>query len=323
MLRVMRAVLAAFVCFAVWCAPMAASADCLPTLGWDPTPGPDAPVSTTGPAANDRRGRVVAPVNINGQGPYRFIVDTGANRSALSAALLSELGLEPDGEGEVHSVHGVVNAPLVPVNLVRYRDLDIPSQRMPVLGDVMLAGEQGLLGVDGMAGRRLYLDFERRCVEIGPSRGPYSNASGWSSVRGELRFGHLVVLRARVAGSRVNVLLDTGSDATMATYALRGALSERLRRYRHRTQTVAYTASEPVTLDHVVHISELRLGHLRISNVAAYVGDFYIFRLWGLDQEPTLLIGMDVLSQMGAIAIDYGNGAVHFRERRTLRRAPP
>ena len=35
------------------------------------------------PTTLDRAGRIVAPVEINGRGPFRFILDTGANRSAM------------------------------------------------------------------------------------------------------------------------------------------------------------------------------------------------------------------------------------------------
>src|SRR5262245_22989425 len=54
-----------------------------------------------GPTRSDRLGRVVAPVIVNGQGPFRFIVDTGANRSAVSQALADQLGLTPNGVGDV------------------------------------------------------------------------------------------------------------------------------------------------------------------------------------------------------------------------------
>src|SRR5678815_1729892 len=71
--------------------------------------------SAAGATGEDRLGRVVAPVSINNQGPFRFIVDTGANRSVVSRDLADRLGLVPEGSGEVHSVHGVSIAPLVPV----------------------------------------------------------------------------------------------------------------------------------------------------------------------------------------------------------------
>ena len=53
-----------------------------------------------GATRSDRLGRVVAPVSVNGQGPFRFIVDTGANRSVLSQGLVERLGLTPEGQGE-------------------------------------------------------------------------------------------------------------------------------------------------------------------------------------------------------------------------------
>ena len=39
------------------------------------------------PTTRDHIGRVVVPVRINGQGPFRFIVDTGASHSTVSPAL--------------------------------------------------------------------------------------------------------------------------------------------------------------------------------------------------------------------------------------------
>src|SRR6266571_4156589 len=47
------------------------------------------------PTTRDHIGRVVVPVMINGHGPFRFIVDTGANHSTISPGLARELGLTP------------------------------------------------------------------------------------------------------------------------------------------------------------------------------------------------------------------------------------
>jgi hypothetical protein len=59
----------------------------------------------------------------------------------------------------------------------------------------------------------------------------------------------------------------------------------------------------------------LDIGELRISDMLVYVGDFHVFSLWGLDDEPTVLVGMDVLRQARALAIDYERGNVYFRLR--------
>ena len=46
-------------------------------------------------------------------------------------------------------------------------------------------------------------------------------------------------------------------------------------------------------------------GLLEVHDVTAYVGDFHIFQLWHLLDQPALLLGMDVLSQTRGVAIDY------------------
>jgi predicted aspartyl protease len=279
------------------------------------------PADVSGVARSDRLGRVVAPVSVNGQGPFRFIVDTGANRSVLSQALADRLGLTASGEGQVHSVYGVSSAPVVQVNSLRYGDLAMGAGGpLPVFNGPMLAGEHGLLGVDGMAGRRLKIDFDRRCIEIVASRSA-RRLAGWTTVRGELRFGHLVLMRGRIADLEVAMFIDTGADTTLANPALRDQLRASARSRVRITQTElvrAYAAGNSIVLHDAMALRGVDLGDVEVDNVVAYVGDFHIFRIWGLTDTPALLIGMDVLSQTRGVAIDYERATVHFR----LREAP-
>jgi predicted aspartyl protease len=273
--------------------------------------------SASGATAEDRRGRMVAPVLVAGQGPFRFIVDTGANRSVLSQALATQLGLTPTGSDEVHSVHGVTVAPIVNARSLSYGPLPLPSDQMPLLQGAVLAGEQGLLGVDGMRGRRLLMDFERRCIEIRPSQSA-PRLRTWVTIQGEFRFGSLVVIPGQIRNQHVNLLIDTGADTSMANVALREQLRGGVRVDYSRTDVArAFTAGDPIVLDAAVLIPRLDVGEgIEVENLIAYVGNFHIFNLWGLQDEPTLLIGMDVLSQARAVAIDYERGTVHFRVRR-------
>ncbi len=268
-----------------------------------------------GASRSDRLGRVVAPVFVNGEGPFRFIVDTGANRSVLSSELALRLGLAPDGEGEVHSVYGASMAPLARVRSITYENLDVGAREAPILSGAVLAGEHGLLGADGMRDRRLRLDFERNCIEILPSR-EARRLRGWAVVRGELRFGHLVVIPGSINGVRVRILVDTGSDSSLANLALRDALRARERRDRARLNFALGGA--PIVLDRAIAIHRMNIGDLEVRDVTAYVDDFHVFRLWGFVDEPALLMGMDVLSQTRGVAIDYGRGTVAFRIRGPL-----
>jgi hypothetical protein len=188
---------------------------------------------------------------------------------------------------------------------------------MPILESAVLAGEQGLLGVDGMAGRRLKMDFEHRCIEIIPSRGA-PRLAGWEVIRGDLRFGSLMVIRASINGLHVNLLLDTGSDTSLANEALRDALNARVRRDRVRVDfAVALNSNQPVVLENAIALPSISIGGgtLEVRDVTAYVGNFHIFQLWDLIDQPTLLLGMDVLSQTRGVAFDYDRHTIAIRIR--------
>jgi len=269
--------------------------------------------SVTGATRTDSAGRAVALININGQGPFRFIIDTGANRSVLSQALATRLGLSHSGAGVVHSIDGAQPAMMVNVEALSFGALRLSGGETPVLDGPMLGGEHGLLGVDGMAGRMLHVDFTKNCVEIYENAGQVST-KGWSSVPARMRFGSLLMVPGDIMGVKVNVLIDTGSEISLANGHFREALLNVGARSIEYRNGHAFTFGRPIVLAQRVWTPRLYLGRTVISSVNAYIGDFHIFELWGLQDEPTLLIGMDVLERSREMAIDYENGVVHFRE---------
>ncbi len=270
--------------------------------------------SAAGATTKDLAGRAVAGVSINGQGPFRFIIDTGANRSVLSQALATRLGLSPSGEGLVHSIDSAAPARMVNVDSLSFGAIHLSSGETPVLDGPMLAEEHGLLGVDGMAGRLLHVDFTRQCVAIyeGNTEMPLH---GWLSVPARMRFGTMLTIQGKIRGVSINVLLDTGSDLSLANEKFREALRGVSTRSIEYKGDFAFTFGKPVVLERSVWTPRLNLGDTVVDNVIAYVGNFHIFDVWGLQDEPTLLIGVDVLARSREMAIDYERGVVHFRER--------
>jgi predicted aspartyl protease len=273
---------------------------------------PQAVSQEAGRIGEDEDGRAVAPILVDGQGPFRFIIDTGANRSVLSGELADQLGLARVGYGVVHSIEGAHEAPMVDVGALSFGDTTLAQGRTPVIDGPVLAGERGVLGVDGMLGRLLYVDFANRCVEIF-SADHELDMQGWTTVEGRFRFGTLFVAKGSIQGVRINVLVDTGATISLGNTRLRDALK------RVRASVIEYhgdfaqTFGRPVVLEDSVWAPRIQFGDGWISRVTAYIGDFHIFDLWGLEDEPTLLIGMDVLQNARAMAIDYERGVVYFR----------
>ncbi|QGZ94160.1 clan AA aspartic protease [Terricaulis silvestris] len=291
----------------------AASAECVAAPEPAPSMTPVAADTAAATMQRDYSGRVIAPVMVNGQGPFRFIVDTGANRSVLSSAVAEQLGLISTSVGEVHSIASVALAPLVNVDSITFQGLRLESAALPVMDGGALS-EHGILGVDGLRGHRLRIDFERGCMEI--MRDAHAAPQNWWSVQGELRMGNLLLARATIDGVPVNVLIDSGSDVTLANHALRTALGRaRQRRATMFLATSTDSGSHRFT-DFSLRLPDVRMGELTIRNLNAYPADFHIFDLWGLQDEPTLLIGMDALSQVGAMEIDYANARLFFRRER-------
>lgn len=282
-----------------------------PALGCEPLdPGA---LSVAGATAKDSAGRAVALIHINGQGPFRFIIDTGANRSVLSKALADRLGLAHSGEGVVHSIDGAEPAMLVNVDSLSFGPLRLSRGDTPVLDSPMLDGEHGLLGADGMAGRLLHVDFTKRCVEIYESDAQLS-LKGWLSAPARIRFGSMLLVPGEIMGVHVNVLIDTGSNISLGNRKFREVLRVVATRSIQVHNGHAFTFGRPIVFTEVVWTPSLRLGRTVVESVNAYIGDFHVFDVWGLKDEPTLIIGMDVLARSREMVVDYARGVVHFRK---------
>ena len=124
----------------------------------------------------------------------------------------------------------------------------------------------------------------------------------------------MLIVQGQVRGVNVNVLIDTGSDLSLANEKFREALRDVAAR-SIEYQTVSPSRSgAPSCSSGVSGRRACILAH-HVDSVIAYIGNFHIFDVWGLQDEPTLLIGMDVLARSREMAIDYERGVVHFRKR--------
>jgi len=113
---------------------------------------------------------VVVPVMINNRGPYKFLLDTGANKTVLSATVADKLGI-PKGRIEMLLSPGGN----VPVNARTLNTLEVGAAR---LENVEIAvGKLGLmrtLNVDGMLGGdylrrfKISIDYDNQIVNIEP-----------------------------------------------------------------------------------------------------------------------------------------------------------
>ena len=269
-----------------------------------PAPGEveDEPEFAT-PTTLDGAGRVVAAVHIGEHGPFRFIVDTGANRTAISMQTAARLDADPAEQTIVHGITGSAVMPQVRVDEFRVGELRFHDQRLAILPDAVFGGLDGILGIDALQDARIDIDFVRDRVVV--RRSLKSSPDGRAVIRASVRHKGLLMIPARVGRVRVKAIIDTGAERSLGNGALFGALSRSSREpYELMTSTVV-GATAHVATGQTLKAPPIDLGGTRIGNLLITFGDFHVFRIWSLLDEPALVLGMDVLGTLPQFSIDY------------------
>jgi predicted aspartyl protease len=267
------------------------------------------------PTTRDRIGRVWVPVHIDGKGPFRLVLDTGAQRSAVIQPVATRLQIPLDRTPPVrlHGATGTSIAPTIEVDMLSVGDVWMPSERLPVVADAF-GGADGLLGVDGLQDRRIYIDFRADYVDISRSRNRRA-ARGFIALP-FLNYDrqHLLMVEARVGGVDVLAVIDTGAQATVGNEALRAALRRQVAR-NSRGEDEIHGATGDIQTGLGARVSPIRLGELQIRDAHVTFGELHIFSLWDLTDRPALLVGMDILGLVDTLVIDYRRRELHIKPR--------
>ncbi|HXY97358.1 MAG TPA: retroviral-like aspartic protease family protein [Steroidobacteraceae bacterium] len=250
----------------------------------------------------DRIGRIWAPVLIDGRGPFRLVLDTGANHSAIIPSTAVALGSpEASTATVVTGFTGSAVVPTITVDRMEVGDILLGPTRLPIVPDVF-GGAQGVLGNEGLAGKRIFADFEHDRLEIASSRGEPAHV-GFSVVLFKVVEGGLPIADVRVGGIRCKAIIDTGAQGTIGNLPLKEALMRHPPRDAKKAQVVGVTLD--VQSGENVAAPQIEMGGLTITGVHIVFGDMYLFQHYHLTDKPVLLLGMDLLGSFDTLIIDY------------------
>lgn len=277
-----------------------------------PSAAPDAACTEQVAFADDAYDRMTVTVQVGGTGPYRFLVDTGADRSAVSSRLAESLGLVPKGAAVLHSAAGVSDVEIVRVPRIELASRAIEGLDAPVLKAANM-GADGILGVDTLRSQRIVIDFKNGRISLTPSpRREPRLRSDEIVIVGRLKSGHLILTGAEVDHEPVTVVIDTGAEVSIGNRALRD-LMERHRKLG-QPYPVRLTAVTGQTLSGTMHLAkEIDLDGARVGNVGIMFADAETFRAIGREHKPTLLLGMNALRGFDEVAIDLDAKKLRLR----------
>jgi predicted aspartyl protease len=255
---------------------------------------------------DDKYDRMTVPVLLSGTGPYRFLVDTGADRTAISRQLVAKLKLVERSQATLHSVTGASTVTTTTVPSLQVTRKNFRVANAPIL-DRNNMGADGILGVDSLKSQRVMFDFEGQTISIVPStEREIRNEPGAIVVQAKRRNGHLIVTQAKANGRRLNVIVDTGSQFSIGNSALR----------RELMAGRQLTKSHPVELESVtghklvgdlMFIRKVEIGGIELKDLAVVFADSHAFRKLDLDQKPSLLLGMNAMRAFKKVSIDFAN----------------
>lgn len=255
--------------------------------------------------------RFTVPIEI-GRDTYRFLVDTGAERSGIATEIARSLGLI---SGQAESVTGFAGTSMVPsvslppVRFARTSRKDLTALTFPY----QAIGADGFLGLDALKGQMVELDFagQKMLVRRAPGAAPAEGAGPTDVAFVKQRQGRLIFTEVRANRVPVEAILDTGSSISVGNEALRRELQRRRGLRPGIPIRILAVTGEVIPAEYVV-VKELVIGGARIRNMPIAFSTFEPFAKLGFTDKPGLLLGMDALRVFDQVTIDFANRQVRF-----------
>ncbi|MGH8169312.1 MAG: retroviral-like aspartic protease family protein [Steroidobacteraceae bacterium] len=280
-----------------------------------PEPAPANSGSGSVRIASERDNRLTTKVYINGTGPYRFLVDTGAERTLIAAEIAARLALPRGARVVVEGITGRQPAVLVRIRSLRMGSLVSSSLEVPVLPRAMM-NVDGYLGLDVLDRHRVVLDFRARTLTVTRPQGFF--AALWAHndeaiVRTLGSSGRLRATDCLVNGVRAAAFVDTGAEVSVSNPALYAALLKHDSNRQIVGGPVELTGVTGGTIvGRSLNIDDIRVGDLHLTYTPLVVAPLEVFDVWGLSAQPALLFGMDCLRRFARVTVDYRRKELRF-----------
>ncbi|NCP11957.1 MAG: hypothetical protein GW859_08415 [Sphingomonadales bacterium] len=256
--------------------------------------------------------RITIPVMIDGRGPHRFLVDTGSERTVISASLARRLGLVSSESQTLVSIvdrQQVAMVDLPPLQLGLNSSINLNT---PVLQTHNI-GADGILGLDSLSDKRVEIQDFGRCMKVFDTKRASDAKDEGPKFRMHAREskGQLILSSADATGFPIKTVIDTGAEINIGNHRLLRLLQKRggLHIFARREITGVTGGSREVQIGYISH---LKIGDAVMRNLAvAFVDSPALDRL-GLADTPTLIIGMNTLSSFERIMIDFPEREITF-----------
>lgn len=255
----------------------------------------------------DKHDRMTVVVRIADQGPFHFLIDTGAQNTVLSTALAGKLALRPEKKVRLIGVAGTREVDTVTIDQIDLGQRSFYSLLAPLLPREDI-GADGILGLDSLQGQRVQIDFRKGIIAVDDAKALGGNRGFEIVVVARRQSGQLIVTDAVIDGVKVNVVIDTGAEYSIGNRALQNAL---VRQHGQGTMVLRSVTGQEITADLAI-AENLKINDMNFGNVVIAYADAPPFAALGLAEKPALFLGMRDMRALDRIAIDFSTRRIYF-----------
>ncbi len=255
----------------------------------------------------DQSNRMTVAVRIADKGPFRFLIDTGAQNTVLSTVLAGQLSLRSTAKARLIGVAGVQEVDTVIIDQIDLGQRSFYSLLAPLLAREDI-GADGILGLDSLQGQRVQIDFRKDLIAVDDAKALGGNRGYDIVVTARRRSGQLILADALVDGVKVNVVIDTGAEYSIGNRALQSALTKQ---HGQGTVVLRSVTGQEITADLGI-ARNLKINDMNFVNVVIAYADAPPFAVLGLAQKPALFLGMRDMRALDRIAIDFSTRRIYF-----------
>jgi predicted aspartyl protease len=257
---------------------------------------------------NEKYERMTVPVTIGGEGPFQFMIDTGAQATVLSRDLADRLMLHDRDTATLVGMASIRTVETTPIENFTLGSRSFYIRQAPLVEGQHIGGADGILGIDSLQDQRVLLDFSRKRIAVADAETLGGNRGYEIIVRAREELGQLIITSAKLDGIAVDVVIDTGAQGTVGNMAL----LQRMRHNRSLGETIM-TDINGQTVSGVVRLGgELRFGRGSLSSFPILFADSKPFYTLNLSEKPALILGMQELKLFRRVAIDFKSRRVLF-----------
>lgn len=262
----------------------------------------------------ERHDRMTLPIRMADGATVDFMVDTGAERSAISVELAEELGLRETGTKTVISFAGVSSVPSVAAPSFAITEDDWQSREMLTFGRRAI-GADGVIGIDSLQDKVVTFDFANQEMRMRKSdAGKLTAGSREVAVDLEERDGRMIISNAKIDKLDIDMIIDTGSAVSVGNKALRDELLRR-GKVEGLTEGVMLTFTGQLVPVEVGVVRNVDVDGFTISRMPVAFVQSDSFDYLGYADTPVLYFGMEAMRAFQQMQVDFANKRAIFKAR--------